>query len=202
MKTHKYLLCAALFGMLFLPAPAMGQQLGLRYSGKSWDCIALSGDDYFLLPFRDSKPMQGGSGPAVMWNNYPVMCQVIPARKVAGARALGDPQKVLQTYGVNETEYQAKRGAECGPVKLVSFGGNTWGTMTLRNRVTTNQGPLDARVYCAWTMVGESLLITTIQADAPRSFETAKSYLNSCLAKLRKFPHRVHFEDFLRGQSR
>ena len=44
MKTHKYLLCTALFGILFLPALAMGQQLGLRYSGKSWDCIALSGD--------------------------------------------------------------------------------------------------------------------------------------------------------------
>lgn len=201
MKTHKLTIYSALLAALLLPTVAFGQQLGMRYSGSSWDCIPLSGDDCFLLPFRDSKPMQGGAGPAVMWNNHPVMCQAIPARKAAGSRALGDPQKVLQGYGVKEAEYQTKRGAECSPVKLVSLGGNNCGTMTIRHRVNTDQGPLDARIYSAWTIVGETLLITTIQADAPRSLDTAKSYLNSCLGKLRKFPHRVHFEDFMRGQS-
>jgi hypothetical protein len=200
MRPPKLTICTVLLAALLLPAAAFGTQLGLRYSGKSWDCIALSGDDYFLLPFRDSKPMQGGSGPAVMWNNYPVMCQVIPARKVARSRDLGDTQKALQAYGVWETKYQTKQGAECGPVKIVSFGGNPWGTMTMRNRINTTQGVLDAKVYAAWTMIGESLLITTIQADGSGSLDTAKSYLHSCLGKLRKFPHRVHFEDFLRGQ--
>lgn len=201
MQKSTIMIRIALLAALLLPGVALGQQLGMRYSGKSWDCIALSGDDCFLLPFRDSKPIDGGSGPAVMWNNYPVMCQAIPARKVAGSRILGDPQQVLKAYGTKEGEHQTKQGAECGAVKLVSLGGNQCGTITIRHRVNTNQGPLDVRIYSAWTMVGDTLLIATIQADAPRSLDTAKSYLNSCLAKLRKFPHRVHFEDFMRGQS-
>lgn len=200
MKKHHALRNGILALLLMTVASSFGQQLGMRYSGKSWDCIPLSGSDYFLVPFRDSKPMQGGAGPAVMWNKYPVMCQAIPARKVAGSRAMRDPAQVLQAYGERETKYQTKQGAECGPVKIARLGGNDWGTMTIRNRLMTNRGPFEARIYSAWTLVGDTLLITTIQADGSRSLDTAKSYLNSCLSKLRKFPHRVHFEDFLRGQ--
>jgi hypothetical protein len=200
MKKHNALINGIVAVLLLAATSAFGHQLGMRYSGKSWDCIPMSGKDYFVVPFRDSRPMQGGAGPSVMWNNYPVMCQAIPARKVAGSRAMSDPAQVLQAYGERETKYQAKQGAECGPVKIVRLGGNDWGTMTIRNRLMTNRGSFEARIYSAWTLVGDTLLITTIQADGSRSLDTGKNYLNSCLAKLRKFPHRVHFEDFLRGQ--
>lgn len=202
MKTCNTLKNGIIAVLLLTATSAFGQHLGMRYSGKSWDCIPLSGKDYFLVPFRDSKPMQGGAGPAVMWNNYPVMCQAIPARKIVGSRASKDPAQVLQAYGNRETEYQAKQGAECGPVKVVKLGGNNWGTMTTRTRLMTNRGPFEAGIYSAWTVIGDTILITTIQADGSRSLDTGKNYLNSALAKLRKFPHRVHFEDFLRGQLR
>jgi hypothetical protein len=137
-----------------------------------------------------------------MWKNHPVVCQAIPTRTLAGPRSGNDLKSILEKYGQQESAYQEKQGATCTPFEIIDIEGNKVGTMTMSSIFNGPQGSINIKIYTTWTVVGGTLLITTIQAPIQEShnydFKAAKKYLYDSYKQFKKFSSRSEFERFLK----